>query len=706
MPPDSMQFLLIEDDESLIQLLSTVLNTQNHGVVVARDGAEGKLMAESQFYDLILLDVGLPKIDGITLCRQLRQQGNLAPIILLTVRNSHTDNLMGLEAGADDYIVKPFNLNILLARIQALLRREYRSFRSEKPQFYDSEHNFSLELTQIWERTKETTFSRIQDLLDVLQSLEKGELDDTLRERTKRNVHKLAGSLGTFGFPEGSTIAQKLEQIFMEVTEVDSCLEKSRPLILELQQVVMATDRALLGQEPKGSLTPPTGIVSNHFQPLDNLHNPIPLSGSHQSVINGLKAADYILLADNDQLFTKTLAREAISWKFTVKVVRTARELCKLIYQSPPTVLLLNLEVIAHLEDWQEFQRILKRSTSSLSIIVLSEREGLVNRLKAIQLNSDVFLQKPATPSQVFAAVSRAIGFYEWKVKVLVVDDDTKMTELLKGLLETINFQVEVLTDPTDFWNHLGKIQPDLLILDVEMPSLDGICLCNMIRKDFQWSWLPILFITAHDDIDTLQEAFSNGADDFITKPINPDALINRVLNRWKRSQLYRNQMETDFLTGIANRNGGSRSFSHLLQLALQSQQPLCLAILDLDYFKHINDRYGHEEGDRVLREFGEFLKKHCRAGDMLARWGGEEFIIGMLGLSREGGAKRMNEIREEWYALEFTTTQGEPFHVSFSGGVSQYALDGSDFQMLYRTADAAMYQAKAAGRNLVLPAH
>lgn len=139
-----------------------------------------------------------------------------------------------------------------------------------------------------------------------------------------------------------------------------------------------------------------------------------------------------------------------------------------------------------------------------------------MNRLKAIQLNSDVFLQKPATPSQVFAAVSRAIGFYEWKVKVLVVDDDTKMTELLKGLLETINFQVEVLTDPADFWNHLGKIQPDLLILDVEMPSLDGICLCNMIRKDFQWSWLPILFITAHDDIDTLQEAFSNGADDFI----------------------------------------------------------------------------------------------------------------------------------------------------------------------------------------------
>ncbi len=702
-----MQFLLIEDDEALIELLTTVLNTQNHGLVVARDGVAGKVMAESQFYDLILLDVGLPKLDGITLCRQLRQQGNLVPIILLTVRNSNTDNLIGLEAGADDYVVKPFNLNILMARIRALLRREYRSFRWEKPASHNLENTFSTELTRIWERTKNTTFSRIQDLLDVLQSLEKGELDNTARERTKRNVHKLAGSLGTFGFQEGSTISQKLEQIFMEVTDVTSCLEKSRPLILELQQVVMATDRALLGEEKKISLMPPAVIVLNPVHALDTKYKLIPPPETNELVINGLKTADYILLADNDRLFTQTLAHEASSWKLGVKVVRTARELCQAIRQSVPTALLLNLELVNQLEDWQEFQQILKRSSPHPSLIVLSEKEGLVNRLKAIQLNADVFLQKPATPSQVFAAVSRAIGFYEWhRVKVLVVDDDLGMTELLKGLLETINFQVEVLTQPTEFWNYLGKIQPDLLILDVEMPSLNGICLCNMIRKDFQWSWLPVLFLTAHDDIETLQEAFSNGADDFITKPINPHAFINRVLNRWQRSQLYRNQIETDFLTGIANRNGGNRSFSHLLQLALQSQQPLCLAVLDLDHFKQINDRYGHEEGDRILREFGEFLKKHCRAGDMLARWGGEEFIIGMLGLSREGGAKRMNEIREEWHALQFTSTQGELFQVTFSGGVSQYALDGSDFQMLYRTADAALYQAKASGRNLVLPTH
>lgn len=225
-----------------------------------------------------------------------------------------------------------------------------------------------------------------------------------------------------------------------------------------------------------------------------------------------------------------------------------------------------------------------------------------------------------------------------------------------------------------------------------------------MIRQDFQWSWLPILFLTGHDDLQTLQDAFAVGADDFISKPINANGFVNRIINRWQRSQLYRNQMDTDLLTGIANRTGGSRSFSHLLQIAQQSSQPLCLAVLDLDHFKQVNDRYGHEEGDRVLREFGEYLKQHCRSGDVLARWGGEEFIIAMLGLNREGGVKRMNEIRKQWRSQTFTSMKGEFFQVSFSGGVAQYPIDGLDFQVLYRTADAALYKAKMAGRNLVLP--
>jgi len=764
-----MQLLLVEDDESLIQLLTPALQAQNYQVVVAHSGDMGKMRAETGAYDVILLDVELPNLDGITICQQLRRQGNFTPIVLLTARNSHTDRVLGLESGADDYIVKPFDLEELLARIHALIRREHRFFQVPPTQM-TSDDLFIDQLSDIWERTKETTFSRIQDLFDALQTLEKGEISEDSRERSQRTAHKLAGSLGTFGFEEGSRIAQRLEKTFAEMDNVKTCLDVVRPLILELHQVVIATDAKL--QNPKQenpdlsnldfsnsnllnpSLQPkdedeagkagsfpavlsPSSIVSTPIalftnpptdqytdqytnkytdKPSDRTSDKqtespsfLTLSSGSQNLrqrsLDRIQTSEYILLVDNDLEFAQTLAHDAGSWKLSLKIVQSVQETFAALEASFPKVLLLNAELFRNDTDWKSLQNLRQVFPLDTSLIVLSESEGLENRLKALEFNADIFLQKPVTSSQIFASVSRSMNFHaHQRVKIMVVDDDEQVTTLLKTLLKRTNFQVEVLNEPTLFGAALSRIQPDLLVLDVEMPSLDGLRICQMIRQDFQWSWLPILCLTCHDDLQTLQDAFAVGADDFISKPINANGFVNRIVNRWQRSQLYRNQMDTDLLTGIANRTGGSRSFSQLLQIAQQSAQSLCLAVLDLDHFKQVNDRYGHEEGDRVLREFGEYLKQHCRAGDALARWGGEEFIIAMLGLTRESGVKRMNEIRKQWRSQTFTSMKGEFFQVSFSGGVAQYPLDGLDFQVLYRTADAALYKAKMAGRNLVLP--
>ena len=118
-----MKILLIEDDESIVEVLTTILAERNYRVDVARDGQIGWEMAQTQGYDLILLDVGLPKLDGISICRRLRQGGNQVLVMLLTARDTTTDKLFGLDAGADDYVVKPLNLQELTARIRALLRR-------------------------------------------------------------------------------------------------------------------------------------------------------------------------------------------------------------------------------------------------------------------------------------------------------------------------------------------------------------------------------------------------------------------------------------------------------------------------------------------------------------------------------------------------------------------------------------------------------
>jgi diguanylate cyclase (GGDEF)-like protein len=147
------------------------------------------------------------------------------------------------------------------------------------------------------------------------------------------------------------------------------------------------------------------------------------------------------------------------------------------------------------------------------------------------------------------------------------------------------------------------------------------------------------------------------------------------------------------------------QDLTRLLRLADRQKHPLSLAILDLDRFKQVNDRYGHEMGDRVLNYFGNLLKQSFRLEDVVGRWGGEEFVVGLYGMSKFDGVKRLTEILQRLQQETFTTGDGRVLQVTFSGGIAQLVEDGTDLQALYRAADAALYRAKAAGRRQVLPA-
>ena len=166
-----------------------------------------------------------------------------------------------------------------------------------------------------------------------------------------------------------------------------------------------------------------------------------------------------------------------------------------------------------------------------------------------------------------------------------------------------------------------------------------------------------------------------------------------------------RSQLEVDSLTGLANQHRANQALNQLLHLASRSQQPVCLAVMDLDGFKRVNDYYGFVQGDRVLRQFGCFLQRQFRAGDVVARWGRGEFVVGLYGISRDEGVERLAEILEDWRSQPLTTPDGGSLKISFSAGIAQYPVDGAALQMLYRTADAMLYQAKYAGRNRILSA-
>jgi diguanylate cyclase (GGDEF)-like protein len=124
---------------------------------------------------------------------------------------------------------------------------------------------------------------------------------------------------------------------------------------------------------------------------------------------------------------------------------------------------------------------------------------------------------------------------------------------------------------------------------------------------------------------------------------------------------------------------------------------------LDLDCFKQINDRYGHATGDMVLRRLGERIKRSLRGEDVVARWGGDEFVVGMYGMTKHDGQQKLMEVLEALDLEEFTAPDHTKFRVTFSAGVAQYPEDGTALQSLYRSADTALYEAKVAGRDRVL---
>jgi diguanylate cyclase (GGDEF)-like protein len=793
-----MRILVVEDDESIVEVLTAMLFEQNYVVDVAQDGEAGWQFVEAFSYDLVLLDVMLPKIDGISFCRRLRQHKSQVPVLLLTARDTTTDLLLGLDSGADDYVIKPFNADELSARIRALLRRgavttspilvcgklcldpstrevtyEGQPLRFSRKEylllelFLRNQHlvfsrraivdrlwsvgedppdedtvkshirNIRRELkavgardlietlygqgyrlnpaylnepippqktallqpptldqltTEIWQRTKGVSLERVALLEQIGRSIDTDTFDETLRQRAIQTAHKLVGSLGTFGFDEGSRLARQVELLLSSELELYRSLSPT-------QGLSPFHVRAEIADQIKH-------LVSALRQVLAGQQNLAIAAVEPAASPSSLPLEQYLLLIiDSDRELAQSIAIESTVWKIRAAIASDLDAAHSLLQEERPDVILLDPAIIDYGEDGHALLTNLAAADSPPPIVAFSAQDTTIDRVTVVQSGGQMFLQKPATPAQVLRAVVEVLQ-PSIDTKVFAVDDDPEFLLALKAVLEPQGIQLNCLENPYQFWETLKSVQPDLLILDINMPGINGFELCQSVRQDFQWNWLPILFLSAYTDAATVQQVFAIGADDYLAKPLVPIELSTRILNRLKRSRLLRSQAEIDSLTGISNRQQATQAFSQLLQFAPRTQQSLCLAVLDLDHFKQVNDQHGHIQGDRVLRQFGQFLKQKFRSGDVVARWGGEEFVVGMCNVTREAGVERLSELLEEWRSLGITTPNGHPLQVSFSAGVAQYPIDGTTLQMLYRNADAALYRAKQMGRNRVLAAN
>ncbi|QKE62222.1 PleD family two-component system response regulator [Aquipseudomonas campi] len=284
--------------------------------------------------------------------------------------------------------------------------------------------------------------------------------------------------------------------------------------------------------------------------------------------------------------------------------------------------------------------------------------------------------------------------------KVLIIDDSRAQATHTERVLNSAGIVTRTLTEPIQAMAELADFQPDLIILDMYMPDCNGPELAKVIRHNDRYVSVPIIFLSAEDDLDKQLDAMSEGGDDFLTKPIKPRHLIATVRNRASRARNLKSRMVRDSLTGLYNH-------THTLQLledarfrARRDGQPLSFAMLDIDHFKRVNDTYGHPMGDRVIKSLALFLKQRLRKTDHIGRYGGEEFAVVLPDTDAVTAAKVLDEIRQRFSEIVYPA-QPQDLSCTFSCGIAE--LRGElDSNLLSKQADEALYVAKHGGRNRV----
>ncbi|MBW4521864.1 MAG: response regulator [Scytolyngbya sp. HA4215-MV1] len=650
-----MKLLVVDDDINLAKAIAKVLAQQKYLIDVATDGQSAWEYTQSCLYDLIVLDVKLPSIDGISLCQKLRQEGYVNPILLLTACDSSSDKVLGLDAGADDYVIKPFDWEEFLARIRALLRRagelapailSWGALRLD-PITCEVSHAGELlplrpreyKLLELFMRNSKRVFS-CGAILEHLWSFEDPPSEDAVRAHIKglRQKFKMVGA------------EDLIETVYGLGYRLKPLEEKtSAELLVEGEPIAETADPL----ETVGRLQQALAEAWDDIQP-EMLERVIFL----EQVLNRLK------MGAIDPQLQQQAASEAHKLVGTVGAYgfKFSSELSR--------------QIETLLRDDRPFD---STRIASLTEKLAALSQDLAGAAQVTQSYPSPFVDVLYLPESTHS------------VRLLAVDDDPHVLANLKTVLEPWGIHLTTLVDPQRFWEYLEKTNPDLLLLDVVMPNGNGLELCESVRNSPDWAGLPIVFLTAYRDTETVQRAFLAGADDLVCKPVVAPELITRVMSRIERQRFWRHLAERDGLTQLANRVKFTRDLHQLIQKAASRNQSIALVILSIQGLNKINHQYGYAVGDAVLHQVGSALNPILCKGDLLARWSGNKFAIALCNKFSSYAFQQVSVAIADFAQKGVPISAVGQVQLKFSLGTAQYPQDGSNVQMICEVAEFSL---------------
>lgn len=293
-------------------------------------------------------------------------------------------------------------------------------------------------------------------------------------------------------------------------------------------------------------------------------------------------------------------------------------------------------------------------------------------------------------------------------MKILIAEDEPVSRRVLEATLQGWGYTVIIAQDGRKAWEIIRSPEaPNLVISDWMMPHMNGLQLCRKIRQTDQSGYIYFIILTAKGNKEDIIAGLEAGADDFLVKPFDHEELKYRIRIGERIIRLEHRILElanTDPLTGILNRRAFMERMEQEIQRSGRDNSPLSFILSDIDYFKKVNDSFGHQAGDLVLQKFSNQLKTSIRPYDVVGRYGGEEFVVCLPGANENQVKYAAERIRRNVEKMEILLPDSsEPIRITASFGAASFQVNSSDhLDALIKRADDAMYKAKNEGRNRV----
>jgi len=529
------------------------------------------------------------------------------------------------------------------------------------------------QLAQLEQQFGERLQADLTDLATLAQDLQQTRATASRRLvmlSIRERLHRLAGAAGTFGFAKLGERARQLEQ------RADRWLDSAKPGSRAAEAFARAVLQ-LAGETPGQERDGAAELPEHHEEPAPGcriyLMKAHPVAGASMAVT--LRNFGYLVS----------------QWpNFAALQAAVADEL--------PDALIVSVQQDSDFDALAALQQGLEQP---LPLLVIHDRADFASQLASVRAGAQGFFVRPLDITQLENSLERCLDRQQGEpFRVLIVDDDAELAARYSLVLRNAQMQVQILTEPTRVLETMRSFNPEVLLLDVNMPDCSGPELAQMIRLHDEWLRVTIIYLSAETDTHRQMAALLKAGDDFITKPISDTALVAAVYSHAQRARSLSTALARDSLTGLLKHADIKEQLALEVQRTTRTGKPASVVMLDLDHFKQINDTYGHAAGDNVIRALANLLRQRLRRIDSLGRYGGEEFVAVLPECSALQARRIFDEIRVRFAALSFNAGDQE-FRVTFSAGICE--TDGhSASGLLLEHADQALYAAKHNGRNQV----